>query len=193
MRSTSNSFFGGVDLVRTSAPAQNDPSAVFECSSQLPSRCCDDRLNPPLTCGLTDPEGARAGLRPQPRRLRASWQMRDTRLIVLGNGPRHANGLGPRIPKLPSEFNLCTNEISPLTRSSPCEAASLQLDQILASPWRRQSNDLHGSGETRYRNSRRRRRRGDRNVVSLMRDPVSSPNRPKDVVTSGCGPCEGEA
>ena len=36
-----------VDLVRTSAPAQNDPSAVFECSSQLPSRCCDDHLNPP--------------------------------------------------------------------------------------------------------------------------------------------------
>ena len=36
-----------VDLVRTSAPAQNDLSAVFECSSQLPSRCCDDHLNPP--------------------------------------------------------------------------------------------------------------------------------------------------
>src|SRR5271165_5568345 len=44
------------------------------------------------------------------------------RLIVLGNEPRHANGLGPRIPKLPSEFDLCTNESHPLTRSSPCEA-----------------------------------------------------------------------
>src|SRR5271165_3021577 len=43
------------------------------------------------------------------------------RLIVLGNEPRHANGLGPRIPKLPSEFDLCTNESHPLTRSSPCE------------------------------------------------------------------------
>src|SRR5271165_3057721 len=46
------------------------------------------------------------------------------RLIVLGNEPRHANGLGPRIPKLPSEFDLCTNESHPLTRSSPCEAPS---------------------------------------------------------------------
>src|SRR5271167_3227950 len=45
------------------------------------------------------------------------------RLIVLGNEPRHANGLGPRIPQLPSEFDLCTNESHPLTRSSPCEAA----------------------------------------------------------------------
>src|SRR5208337_1841331 len=44
------------------------------------------------------------------------------RLIVLGNEPRHANELGPRIPKLPSEFDLCTNESHPLTRSSPCEA-----------------------------------------------------------------------
>src|SRR5208337_3416760 len=43
------------------------------------------------------------------------------RLIVLGNGPRHAIGLGPRIPQLPSEFDLCTNESHPLTRSSPCE------------------------------------------------------------------------
>ena len=31
--------------------------------------------------------------------------------------------LGSRIPKLPSEFDLCTNESHPLTRSSPCEAA----------------------------------------------------------------------
>src|SRR5271166_1518099 len=46
------------------------------------------------------------------------------RLIVLGNEPRHANGLGPRIPKLPSESDLCTNESHPLTQTSPCEAAS---------------------------------------------------------------------
>ena len=32
------------------------------------------------------------------------------RLIVLGNGPRHAIGLGPRIPKQPSEFDTCPNE-----------------------------------------------------------------------------------
>ena len=44
-----------VDLVRTSAPAQNDPSAVFECSSQLPSRCCDDHLNPPSTSRSSTP------------------------------------------------------------------------------------------------------------------------------------------
>jgi hypothetical protein len=31
-------------------------------------------------------------------------------LIVLGNGPRHAIGLGPRIPKQPSEFDTCPNE-----------------------------------------------------------------------------------
>src|SRR5271166_3635979 len=51
------------------------------------------------------------------------------RLIVLGNEPRHANGLGPRIPKLPSEFDLCTNESHPLTRSSPCEAPSTTLEE----------------------------------------------------------------
>jgi hypothetical protein len=48
--------------VRTSAPAQNDPSAVFECSSQLPSRRCDDRLNPPYERGikwwLSDPNAS---------------------------------------------------------------------------------------------------------------------------------------
>ena len=32
------------------------------------------------------------------------------RLTVLGNGPRHAIGLGPRIPKQPSEFDTCPNE-----------------------------------------------------------------------------------
>ena len=51
-----------VDLVRTSAPAQNDPSAVFECSSQLPSRCCDDHLNPPdqalVSVMRSNPEGS---------------------------------------------------------------------------------------------------------------------------------------
>ena len=37
-----------VDQARTSASAQNDPSAALECSSQPPpSRCCDDHLNPP--------------------------------------------------------------------------------------------------------------------------------------------------
>ena len=45
---------------------------------------------------------------------------------MLGNEPRHANGLGPRIPKLPSEFDLCTNDPHPLTRSSPCEATIWQ-------------------------------------------------------------------
>src|SRR3984957_1623639 len=48
-----------VDLVRTSAPAQNDPSAVFECSSQLPSRCCDDHLNPPNTSPSDTPSAWR--------------------------------------------------------------------------------------------------------------------------------------
>ena len=36
-----------VDLVTTMAPAQTDPNAAFECSSQPPSsRCCDDHLSP---------------------------------------------------------------------------------------------------------------------------------------------------
>jgi hypothetical protein len=34
-------------------------------------------------------------------------------LIVLGNEPRHANGLGPRIPKLPSEFDLARMNLTP--------------------------------------------------------------------------------
>lgn len=37
-----------------------------------------------LTRGLSGPEEARAGLSPQPRRLRAGWQLRDTR----GGGSR---------------------------------------------------------------------------------------------------------
>src|SRR5260370_9069539 len=37
-----------VDLVTTMVPAQIDPNAAFECSSQPPlSSCCDDRLNSP--------------------------------------------------------------------------------------------------------------------------------------------------
>jgi hypothetical protein len=37
-----------VDRVTAMAPVQTDPNAAFECSSQPPpSRCCDDRLDPP--------------------------------------------------------------------------------------------------------------------------------------------------
>ena len=43
-----------------------------------------------VTRGLSGPEGDRAGLRPRPRRLRAGWQLRDTRgaafAIAEGNG-----------------------------------------------------------------------------------------------------------
>ncbi len=59
------------------APVQTDPNAAFECSSQPPpSRCCDNRLNPPpgqtaewwlvpvatgrmsdLHCGVKDKDG----------------------------------------------------------------------------------------------------------------------------------------
>src|SRR5271154_3594434 len=48
-----------VDLVTTMAPAQIDPNAAFECSSQPPSsRCCDDRLNPPSTPPLNSATAA---------------------------------------------------------------------------------------------------------------------------------------
>ena len=35
------------------------------------------------------------------------------RLIVLGNEPRHAIGLKPRIPKTPTEFDLCADDFHP--------------------------------------------------------------------------------
>ncbi|MGO9427604.1 transposase [Rhodoblastus sp.] len=43
------------------------------------------------------------------------------RLIVRGSAPRHAAGLGTRIPKRPNGAVTCTDEASPLTLSSPCE------------------------------------------------------------------------
>src|SRR5271166_1225839 len=69
------------------------------------------------------------------------------RLIVLGNEPRHANGLGPRIPKLPSEFDLCTNESHPLTRSSPCEAPRKSLATVQR---RRRALRWPSSGASRH-------------------------------------------
>ncbi len=45
-----------VDQVTSMAPAQIDPNAAFDCSSQPPlSRCCDDRLNPPSTSRSNTP------------------------------------------------------------------------------------------------------------------------------------------
>src|SRR6266403_1572581 len=44
------------------------------------------------------------------------------RLIVLGNGPRRANGLGPWIPKQLETFR-CPGD-NPLTKPSSCEACS---------------------------------------------------------------------
>ena len=35
------------------------------------------------------------------------------RLIVLGSEPRHAIGLKPRIPKTPTEFDLCADDFRP--------------------------------------------------------------------------------
>src|SRR6476620_8176792 len=50
----------GADPVTAMALVQTDPTAAFECSSQLPTPgCCDDRLNPP--CGRYGARGRRDG------------------------------------------------------------------------------------------------------------------------------------
>jgi hypothetical protein len=44
-----------VDRVTAMAPVQTDPTIAFECSP--PSRCCDDRLDPPNTSRSSTPHG----------------------------------------------------------------------------------------------------------------------------------------
>ena len=59
-------MIGARSVARAWCTTAIDPNAAFECSSQpSPSRCCDDRLNPPSTFSIRYTERlAKAGIEP---------------------------------------------------------------------------------------------------------------------------------